>query len=273
MNQTSIAALHDPFKNLRNTEKQRVKGLFNVKVFKDKSAVMKMNHEIMHVGYIVSGKIDLSIILETEEKKKMGSLKQGDYFGLVTVLDHDLSIFDGICDGDVISRTVKKEEFKDITSRHKEVKLYFQQMVISNLARFYLPQGDLKDSLGNNKRNETKRYPARIKTSLDYIHSNFTQALSLETVAGLHGMSKFYFSRLFKQHTGSSFTDYINKIRLTEAKKLLIEEGMNISEACYAVGYNDASYFSRIFKKYEAISPSEYKKILKFESNFTVSQR
>jgi two-component system response regulator YesN len=93
----------------------------------------------------------------------------------------------------------------------------------------------------------------------DFIKENITSELEQEKVAGNFGLSVYYFSRTFKEVTGTNFSDYINKCRIDIAKDLLSNGEMNVKEICFKVGYNDPNYFSKVFKKYEGISPINFK--------------
>ncbi|MEW6265790.1 MAG: AraC family transcriptional regulator [Thermodesulfobacteriota bacterium] len=104
------------------------------------------------------------------------------------------------------------------------------------------------------------RRPRVIEKALDYIDRHFAADLTLAQVASVNGMSKFHFSRIFKAKTGYTFKEYLNRRRIFESKRLMRDEEMNVSEACFAVGFNDLSYFSRVFNKIAKVTPSEYRK-------------
>ena len=93
----------------------------------------------------------------------------------------------------------------------------------------------------------------------NFIKENIATELELEKVAGNFGLSVYYFSRTFKEVTGTNYSDYINKCRIDIAKELLSNGEMNVKEVCYKVGYNDPNYFSKVFKKYEGVSPVNFK--------------
>jgi AraC-like DNA-binding protein len=101
---------------------------------------------------------------------------------------------------------------------------------------------------------------ANIKKALQFIDKNFHHPLSLEQVARESGMSKYHFARTFKAVTGMTFKTYHNKKRIEVAKELLKDNEMRITDVCYSLGFNDASYFNRVFRKYGGSSPSSYKK-------------
>ena len=84
--------------------------------------------------------------------------------------------------------------------------------------------------------------------------------LMLQDVAGEVGMSQSHFSTVFAQETGITFTQYLTALRIGKAKELLSATAMRSSEIAFAVGYNDAHYFSYMFKKQTGMTPSEYRK-------------
>ena len=97
-----------------------------------------------------------------------------------------------------------------------------------------------------------------INELVDYINSHITERLSLEQLASRLHLSKEYCSMLFKRETGKTLIGYINERKLEVAKSLISGEHMSLHEISDYLGYNDYNYFSRIFKQYTGISPSEY---------------
>lgn len=249
--------IFQPFDCIESAGRERVQNLFKIQIFQDKTRVLKKNLKINQVGYILSGKIDLFSGAAYCTGGKKGSLKSGDYFGLTAVIDQEVSAFDARCSGEVVCCTITVENFLSLISEYPWIKRYFQRTALSNLEKIYLDsnpgpcKGDMKF--------EMNEIDTRLKNSLEYIHANFARSITLDEIANINGVSRFHFSRLFKNHVGYSFKLYLNKSRLAAAKKLLLQRDMNISETCYAVGYNDVSYFSKIFKKFEGMSPSAYR--------------
>lgn len=94
---------------------------------------------------------------------------------------------------------------------------------------------------------------------VNYITGNYSKDISLEKTAKKFNLSSYYFSRTFKEIFGVTFSEKLTSIRMDKAKELLSKEDSNIKDICYEVGYNDPNYFSKAFKKYVGISPSEYK--------------
>ncbi|RXM58320.1 response regulator transcription factor [Clostridium tetani] len=98
--------------------------------------------------------------------------------------------------------------------------------------------------------------------ALSYIKENFSNnEISLNLVAQQFYISQSYLTRVIKQKTGVSFTDYLNKLRINMAKKLLTDNNNNytINDISSMVGYSSQHYFSRAFKNYMEISPKNYR--------------
>ena len=68
-----------------------------------------------------------------------------------------------------------------------------------------------------------------------------------------------YFSTLFKQSCGSSFKEYLNSIRIEESKKLLAATDRSILDIALSIGFEDQSYFTKVFKKYTGLTPKQYR--------------
>lgn len=92
------------------------------------------------------------------------------------------------------------------------------------------------------------------------IEQDYKNDISLELCADIHHTYPQKLSAVFKAVTGLNFVDYLNKYRIEKAKDLLKYTGKDISDIAKSVGYQP-SYFNRIFKKYEGITPGTFRKI------------
>lgn len=110
------------------------------------------------------------------------------------------------------------------------------------------------------KLHESKN-PVKFKQALQFIHCNYMEPISLETVSEEIGLSPKYFSSLFKKEKGIGFTKYVNKLRIEEAKRLLSLTNRTILDIALTVGFEDVSYFSKVFKKATNLSPNKYRKL------------
>lgn len=101
------------------------------------------------------------------------------------------------------------------------------------------------------------------KNIIRYIRENIDKELTRESIAEQFYMSKGYISNIFKKETGKSLIDYINEEKVNKAKELLVMTPMPVSVVAMEVGFDNFSYFSRLFKKLAGSSPQNYRKNLK----------
>ena len=102
---------------------------------------------------------------------------------------------------------------------------------------------------------------ANVARALSRIHEDYTGSLSVDELARSAGMAVSSFHRAFKKVTGETPLQYVKKVRLLKAKSLLVFEDQRVEEAAYAVGYVSPSQFSREFKRYFDVPPSEAKSL------------
>ena len=99
-----------------------------------------------------------------------------------------------------------------------------------------------------------------LEEAIQYIRENYHEKLSLENVAEKIYISPYYLSHLFKEELGITFLEYLTRIRMEEAKKLLMDRSLTILDISLRIGYDDPGYFSKVFKKNIGVSPSQYRK-------------
>ncbi len=103
------------------------------------------------------------------------------------------------------------------------------------------------------------RYGKSIHEALNYIQNHYNDSsLSIEIVASTVCLSTSYFSTIFKNETGTTFTDYLIQLRMKHAKELLSNTNLKMYEISSLVGYDNAAYFSVAFKRYWGHSPSKF---------------
>ena len=107
--------------------------------------------------------------------------------------------------------------------------------------------------------NDIKHHNVIYQTTA-YIKENLAEKLTLEDAAEHVSLSKSYFCRILKDELGYTFTEYVNHLRVERAKLYLRDSTMSIADIAYAVGFDDQSYFTRIFKKLTNVSPGQYRK-------------
>lgn len=101
-------------------------------------------------------------------------------------------------------------------------------------------------------------YSAMIQSIVEDIENNYAQKISLDGYAERFKMTSEHISRLFAKELGVTFSNYIADVRMKHARQLLLNKNLKIYEIACMVGYNDAQYFCRAFKKSEGMSAKEY---------------
>ena len=125
--------------------------------------------------------------------------------------------------------------------------------------------------IGESARNVTTKADEKanriIARAKAYIDRNFCRELTLEEVSREVHVSPYYFSKLFKEQTGENFINYLTLKRIETAKQLLRDGRLNVKNICSEVGYNDPNYFSRLFKRFEGVTPTEFREQVAKEPN------
>lgn len=106
---------------------------------------------------------------------------------------------------------------------------------------------------------QSQKHTDVVTTIKEYIRANFDRKLTLEDIGRQVYLSHSYVSSIFKKETGLSVVDYANKIRIDRGKRLLIETDLTISFIASRCGFDDQSYFTRVFKKFVGMSPRNYR--------------
>lgn len=98
-----------------------------------------------------------------------------------------------------------------------------------------------------------------LKQSLDYIHKNYRESISLNDIADYTYVSTYYLSRMFKREIGKNFVEYLNEYRIEKAKVHLRDYELKTYEVADLVGISDPHYFSKLFKRYVGMTPRDYR--------------
>lgn len=101
----------------------------------------------------------------------------------------------------------------------------------------------------------------KLASIFNYVFENYHHSVDISLAASMACMSKAAFCRYFKRSTHKTFSQFVNEIRISHATKLLIGKEYNITDICYACGFDNVSYFNRQFKIHQGISPREYRKV------------
>lgn len=104
-----------------------------------------------------------------------------------------------------------------------------------------------------------KEYIEKFVHICNYINAHCTEDLSLDEIANLAGFSKYYFTRLFKQFTNTTFYKYLTQKRIAHAEQLLIDPALSITEVALQSGFSNQSAFIRMFKLIKSCTPTEFR--------------
>ncbi len=147
------------------------------------------------------------------------------------------------------------------TDRANYLPLVYEAEKNSDLRAWFV--GKFGDACQNMSTKQKKHENSLVARAQDYIRQNFQKDLSLNEVSRQLDISPYYFSKLFKDETGSNFVEYVTELRIERAKRLLADRERSMKEICTEVGYGDPNYFSRIFKKNTGVTPTEYREGMK----------
>jgi AraC-like DNA-binding protein len=105
--------------------------------------------------------------------------------------------------------------------------------------------------------------PDAVSNAKQFVLSHVEETLTLESVVNHVHVSRFYFCKLFKKATGMTLTEYVSRVRVEKAKKLLVDPSLRISEVVYAAGFGSIPRFNSVFKHYVGMPPTEYRTTLR----------
>jgi AraC-like DNA-binding protein len=103
------------------------------------------------------------------------------------------------------------------------------------------------------------RHASALRKAERFIWEHYTRKLSLQEIAEVSGLSPSYFSSIFKEEMGENLSGYLNRLRVEKAAAMLAETDLSLSEISGACGFEDQSWFSKIFKSYAGVSPGKYR--------------
>jgi AraC-like DNA-binding protein len=103
------------------------------------------------------------------------------------------------------------------------------------------------------------RHASALRKAERFIWENYTRKISLQEIASAAGLSAPYFSTVFKEEMGENLSSYLNRLRVEKAEHMLTETGLTLNEIASSCGFEDQSWFSKIFKSHTGISPGKYR--------------
>lgn len=230
---------------------------------------------IRHVGQHISTYMESDLVLigpniphlnfdyglKTEYKQVVVQLKDnflGDAFSSTPELEPIRQLFSRASMGISFSGEIKArvgEQLKGMKSLDA-----FSQLV--TLVEIFYSLGTSKAAQQLNDRDTSVKLflndKIRMGTIYDYIHANYNATPDVNEVAASVHLSTAAFCRYFKKQTKMTFTNFVNQYRVAQSKTLLLQD-TRVSQACYEVGFESISYFTKVFKKFAGETPSSFK--------------
>lgn len=246
---------HKPFSEIHFDDLQMIIERFRQCRFNEGDILIEAGEITNFIGILCEG----SAIASLENKsQKTYDLKISDFYGVPSVLKMQASDVTIVCKLKITGYILKADDFFKIIGKFPAIRAYFYLQVEK---RYQINKIDKtrQHHYKHNLTDKTVNYPECIQKALRFIDSNFAEQISLKELSSEIGVSRYYLSHLIKKITGRSFKQHLNIRRINAAKCLMLEESMNVSESCYAAGFNNLSYFIKVFKQYEKIRPSEYR--------------
>jgi AraC family transcriptional regulator len=145
-------------------------------------------------------------------------------------------------------------------------KIYKEFQAIGSVASELMIEGLVLEMLAETSRHIDKTYsslgiPHRIREARDFIHENFTEGISLSTIATAVGLNPAYLARMFRKYYGCSVGEYVKRLQLEFAEQELIKSESSLAEIAAAAGFYDQSHFTNAFKLYAKMTPTEFRAI------------
>mgnify|MGYP002400899975 FL=1 len=242
-------------------------------------------HKEIEIVYIMEGSMEIGLgnqvyVMQPRDLLFIGSCDIHRYYAnplgcakIIVQLDH--SVFDGYSDY-VFGRRFAEQHLTPAGSLHAEFErsmrgIYeewtertagYELAVKAKLNELLAAMIRRLPMLPYSADEKTKRLEQleRLDNVFKYIESSYDTEITLKSAADICGFSVYYFSRFFKEATGSSFVDYVHAYR-TEAAMFLLrsEASFSITDIAYRTGFNSIETFNRVFKKMNGFTPSAFR--------------
>jgi len=161
-----------------------------------------------------------------------------------------------------------KRIFLQIIQELKLCREDYEELLVTYLQQLLIL---IHRAINSKPRNKNHALMQEMDAAVRYFHENYNKPISIEAYAAENHMSVSWFIRSFKEYTESTPAQYLLSIRISNAQTLLETTSYNITEIAEIVGYDNPLYFSRIFKKQNGISPSDFRKHLQSEPIQTIT--
>lgn len=228
-------------------------------------------HEHLEIHYILEGESVIQCNHETVTVKKGQCLiinsnelhyaagGQNRYFCIIltpSFLPKDNVIFKRIVEDDIISKLINQmvNEYISEDELTEFTLMGYAHLILSELYKKHIYKKLEKLSL-----NAYSQRTVALNETIKYIHDNYMNELTLDSLAKRLYVTPEHLCRSFKKGTGKTVIEYINNVRIKKAKELLSTTDISITEIAYICGFNDSNYFSRKFKETTGLTPRGFR--------------
>lgn len=125
----------------------------------------------------------------------------------------------------------------------------------------YLVRNFTTKTMGDNTYSGHVNKLNRVNEAIKYMGGNYDKPLTTRQLSGLAHLSEGYFCQIFKEVTGKTAMEYLNRLRIDKAEKMLKKTEMTVTEIAFCCGFEDANYFSRTFKRIKGINPVSLRRL------------
>jgi AraC-like DNA-binding protein/ligand-binding sensor protein len=219
-----------------------------------------------------AGEMNIPAQPSSNERLLIAALRRGDSAAAKRILEHILADLDAICPGDLRFFRCRAIELVVLLSRScasgKETGALLEE---NNLHLKKISESATVEELSANLYRIIERMAGRIfsfqglrhasalRRAERFIWKNYTRKVSLDEIAAASGLSAPYFSTIFREEMGEYLSTYLNRLRVEKACIMLIETNASLNDISESCGFEDQSWFSKIFKSYTGYSPGKYR--------------
>lgn len=176
---------------------------------------------------------------------------------ILSLLDHEYLILKCPPQTELLIKELSRSVIKEIRERNHGFELYARTLVFQML--ILSTRQMLNSSVDSTEVQNPAAYE-RIFEAVRYMNDRYMDDLSLPLVAEKFYISPYYLSRFFKEATGFTFIEYLNHVRVKEAKQLLENSSMKVNLIAKKVGFGSITHFGRVFKQVTGQAPLYYRK-------------
>ena len=152
----------------------------------------------------------------------------------------------------------------NIENEYQKEESFFEASIYSMLTELFVLVGRSHTQTAQRFASDDvrqKKYVEKFMAVCGYIDEHCTENLTLDDAASYSGFSKYHFTRLFKQFTGSTFYKYLKQKRITRAERSLTDMSLSVTDVAMASGFTSMSAFIRMFKIMKGCTPSEFRRM------------